>query len=135
MLRSRAQYDAITDKIIKCALEVHKELGPGLLESVYSACLYSALRKEGLEVQREVIIPIIYKGERVDKNLIIDLLVENEIILELKAVQDIIPVHEAQLISYLKISGKKLGYIINFNVVLLKQGIKRKINGSLDGVA
>jgi GxxExxY protein len=132
MLRSRAEYDAITGKIIKCAFEVHKELGPGLLESVYGACLYSALRKEGLKVQREVIIPIIYRGEWLDKNLVIDLLVENEIILELKAVQDIMPVHEAQLISYLKVSGKRLGYIINFNVVLLKQGIKRKINGNPD---
>jgi len=132
MLYTKTQYDAITDRIIKCAIEVHRELGPGLMESVYDVCLAESIRSSGLQVQRQLLVPVIFKGKQLDKEFIIDQLVENEIVLELKSVEAILPVHEAQLLTYLKLSGKKLGLLINFNVVLLKEGIRRRINGNLD---
>ncbi|HEX4876814.1 MAG TPA: GxxExxY protein [Chitinophagaceae bacterium] len=127
-------YNGITERIIKCAIEVHKELGPGLMESVYEVCLKSVLEKEGLSVKSQVVLPVCFKGEVLDKDFIIDILVEDLIIVELKSVELILPVHEAQLVTYLKLSGKKLGLLINFNVVLLKEGIRRRINGNLNAV-
>lgn len=127
-------YNSITERIIKCAIEVHKELGPGLMESVYEVCLKKVLEKEGLSVKSQVVLPVCFKGEVLDKDFIIDILVEDLIILELKSVEIILPVHEAQLVTYLKLSGKKLGLLINFNVVLLKNGIRRRINGNLNAV-
>lgn len=118
----------ITDLIINSAIKVHKVLGPGLLESAYEACLIYELRKTGIKVENQVGLPIYYDGIVLDVGYRIDLLVEDSVIVELKAVEKIIPIHEAQLISYLKLSGKKLGLIINFNVVLLKDGIKRMVN-------
>jgi len=132
MLYNKIQYDAITDRIIKCAIEVHRELGPGLMESVYDICLAEAIKNEGLRVKRQFPVPVIFKGKQLDKDFFIDQLVEDEIILELKSVEAILPVHEAQLVTYLKLSGKKLGLLINFNVVLLKNGIRRRVNGRLD---
>ena len=132
MFYNKLQYDSITDRIIKCAIEVHKELGAGLIESVYDICLAEAMRCEGLYVKRQCPVPVTFKGKQLDKDFIIDQLVENEIVLELKSVEKILPVHEAQLVTYLKLSGKKVGLLINFNVILLKEGIRRRVNGRLD---
>ncbi|MBK6937440.1 MAG: GxxExxY protein [Chitinophagaceae bacterium] len=125
-------YNSITERIIWCAIEVHKELGPGLMESVYEVCLKRILEKEGLSVKSQVSVPVCFQGEILDKEFIIDILVEDLIVLELKSVEVILPVHEAQLVTYLKLSGKKLGLLINFNVALLKDGIRRRINGKLN---
>lgn len=125
-------YNELSGKIIECCIEVHKELGPGLMESVYEICLISVLKKKNLKVERQVSLPVIFKGEKLAKEFIIDILVDDKIILELKSVELILPVHEAQLVTYLKLSDKKLGLLINFNVPLLTQGIKRKINGDLN---
>lgn len=124
-------YNKITSQIIESAIEVHKELGPGLLESVYEVCLVSAMRERGLYVQKQVVLPVHYKGEALDKEFVIDVLVNDLIVVELKSVEVILPIHEAQLVTYLKLSNKKLGLLINFNVPLLKEGIRRKINGNL----
>ncbi|HEX7846724.1 MAG TPA: GxxExxY protein [Chitinophagaceae bacterium] len=131
---SGQDYNTITGKIIKCAIEVHKELGPGLMESVYHVCLKRVMLRDGLNVKSQVILPVYFKGEQLDKEFIIDLLVEDSIVLELKSVEVILPVHEAQLVTYLKLANKKLGLLINFNVVLLKEGIRRRINGNLNSV-
>ena len=132
MIKDENWYNSITNRIIKCAIEVHKELGPGLMESVYEVCLKKLMIDEGLFVKSQVILPIVFKGSQLDKDFVLDLLVEDEIILELKSVEILLPVHEAQLVTYLKLSGKKLGLLINFNVALLKEGIRRRINGNLN---
>lgn len=132
MIKDENWFNSITNRIIKCAIEVHKEMGPGLMESVYEVCLKKLMVDEGLFVKNQVILPVIFKGVQLDKDFVLDLLVEDEIILELKSVEVILPVHEAQLVTYLKLSGKKLGLLINFNVVLLKEGIHRRINGNLN---
>jgi len=119
----------IASQIVNAAYEVHKELGPGLLESIYQICFVQELRNVGLIVEQQVMIPVIYKNQMLSKDFFIDVLVENEIVVELKAVEVLLPVHEAQLISYLKLADKKLGFLINFNVTLIKEGIKRRING------
>lgn len=134
MIKNEYWYNSITERVIKCAIEVHKELGPGLMESVYEVCLKSVMIEEGLFVKSQVILPVIFKGVQLEKDFVIDLLVEDEIVLELKSVEGILPVHEAQLVTYLKLSGKKLGLLINFNVALLKDGIRRRINGDLNSV-
>ena len=127
-------YNSITERIIRCAIEVHKELGPGLVESIYEVCLKKVLTNDGLNVKSQIVLPVYFKGEIPDKAFVLDLLVEDEIILELKALEFILPVHEAQLVTYLKLANKKLGLLINFNVVLLKAGIRRRINGDLNSV-
>ncbi len=127
-------YNSITERIIRCAIEVHKELGPGLVESVYEVCLKKVLTNDGLNVKSQLVLPVYFKGEILDKAFVLDLLVEDEIILELKSLEFILPVHEAQLVTYLKLANKKLGLLINFNVVLLKDGIRRRINGDLNSV-
>ena len=121
------QLNITTGKIVDCSIRVHKELGPGLLESVYEICLIKELIAVGLKVERQVYLPVIYRGEELDLDFRIDLLVENEIVIELKAIEGILPVHEAQLLTYLKLSQKKIGLLINFNVPLMKNGIKRMI--------
>ena len=126
------EYNSITSKIIGAAIEVHKELGPGLLESTYQACLNIEMLRRGLDVKSNLFQPIYFKGEQLDKNYIIDVLVDDEVILELKSVEAILPVHEAQLLTYLKLANKKVGLLINFNVPVLKDGIRRKINGNLN---
>jgi len=131
-MNSELTYNKLGTKIIDSAMQVHRELGPGLLESVYEVCLIEELRNRGLEVQCQVRLPIVYKGKELKKEFIIDLLVENKIVIELKAVEDLMPVHEVQLVTYLKLSGMKLGYLINFNVSLLKFGIRRRINGEIE---
>ena len=115
----------ITEKIIGAAIAVHKELGPGLLESAYEACLVYELAQNGLKVESQKSLPVSYRGVQVDCGYRIDLLVEDQIILELKSIEKLEPIHEAQLLSYLKLSGYKIGLLINFNVSLLKNGIRR----------
>ena len=119
----------ISKEIIGAAIEVHKELGPGLLECIYECCLIKELQKRGLKVKSQVPIPVFYKGDKLQKELRIDLLIEDKVIVELKAVEELKVIHEVQLVTYLKLTGKKLGLLINFNVPLLSQGIRRKING------
>ena len=124
-----AYLNSVSEKIIGAAIEVHKELGPGLLESVYEACLYHELKKQGVSVDCQVDLPIIYKGEITNKTYRIDMLVENCVIVELKSVDTVNPIHEAQLLTYMKLLNINLGLLINFNVELLKNGIKRRILG------
>ncbi|HAM98196.1 MAG TPA: GxxExxY protein [Marinilabiliales bacterium] len=123
------EYNRLSGIILHSSIEVHKEMGPGLLESVYEICLEEELIRRGIKCQRQVIIPLCYKGKELSKDFRIDILVENEIIIEVKAVEYILNVHEAQIISYLKISNKKLGFLINFNEALVKEGFHRFVNG------
>ena len=125
------EYNRITYQIIRCAMEVHRHLGPGLMESVYDFCLFQEIQNAGLKVERQKLLPVTYKGNVLEKDFYIDQLVENEIVLELKSIDGVLPVHEAQLLTYLKLSDRKLGLLINFNVPVLKDGIRRKINGNL----
>lgn len=118
----------LTDTIIGKAIEVHRRLGPGLLESVYQECLYFELLEEGLSVEREVIMPIVYKEVKLDHGYRIDLLVEDKVVIETKAVDDLTDVHKAQLLTYLKLGDYRVGLLINFHVKILKNGIKRIVN-------
>lgn len=119
--------NSISGAIVDCSIRVHKELGPGLLESVYEICLMKELIAQGLTVRKQVALPVYYKGENIGIDFKIDLLVEEEVIVELKAVENLLPIHEAQLLTYLKLSEMHLGLLINFNVKLLKDGIKRMV--------
>lgn len=121
--------DAITSGIIGAACNVHSALGPGLLECVYQLCLVHEFRKRGMRVRTQVAIPIVYDGLRLNGALRLDLLVEEEVIVELKATEGITPVHKAQLLSYLRLSGKRVGLLLNFNVVHMRFGIHRLVNG------
>lgn len=114
--------------IIGCATKVHSALGPGLLESAYEECLFYELKKEGLEVEKQKGMPLIYEEVKLDLGYRLDILVEEKVIVELKACEDLNDVHIAQILTYLKLSGCKLGLLINFNVPLLKKGIKRVVN-------
>jgi len=118
----------ITDKIISAAIAVHRELGPGLLESAYEACLVYELVQRGLSIEQQKTLPVIYRDVRVDCGYRIDLFVEKQVIVELKAVEKLEPIHKAQLLSYLKLSDCKVGLLINFNVKILKDGIHRIVN-------
>lgn len=118
----------ITGEILDAAIRVHTSLGPGLLESAYKACLAHELRKRGLHVDTEVKLPVEYDGIYLDIGYRLDMLVEELVIVELKSVDKLAPIHEAQLISYLKLSGRKVGLLINFNVLRLKEGFKRFVN-------
>ncbi len=119
----------ISGRVIEAAMKVHSALGPGLLESAYEACFLHELRKRGLQVVSQETLPLHYDGLTIDAGYRIDLMVEDSVIVELKAVEKVLPIHEAQLLSYLKLSNKKVGLLINFNVVHLKNGIKRIANG------
>lgn len=121
------QINKITEKIIGCAIEVHKQLGPGLLESTYEACLYYELLKAGLIVEKQVPMPLVYKEIRMEQGYRLDLIVEKDVIVEIKMTEAIADVHIAQVLTYLKLSGAKVGLIINFNVLRLTSGIKRLI--------
>ncbi len=122
----------LSNAIIGAAIEVHRELGPGLLESVYQECLRVELESMGYEVKTEVDLPLIYKGENTGKQFRIDMLVENIFVVELKAAEITKPLHEVQLLTYMKLAGIHMGLLINFNVPVLKEGIKRKINGRIE---
>ena len=115
----------ISGMIIGCAIEVHKVLGPGLLESAYEECLYFELQKAGLKVERQKPIPVVYKEIKLECGYRMDMIVENLIIIELKTVDAFLPVHEAQILTYMKFAEKNYGLLLNFNVTLLKNGIKR----------
>jgi GxxExxY protein len=119
----------ISGSIIDAAIAVHKALGPGLLESAYEACLLYELRKRGLQVEAQVALPVVYESVHLEIGYRIDLLVENAVVVELKACEAIAPVHRVQLLSYLKLSGKPLGLLLNFHVALMKDGIVRMKNG------
>ena len=115
----------ITEKIIGYSIEVHRHLGPGLLESAYEECLSFELKKAGLKVERQLPVPVIYKDIKLNCGYRIDLLVENHVIIELKTTEAFAPVHEAQILTYMKFANINIGLLINFNVTLLKNGIKR----------
>lgn len=119
--------EQIAKSIVNCIFNVHSNLGPGLLESVYELCLCQELKASCLKFQKQKEIPITYRGLKIDSGLRLDIVVEDRIILELKAVEDILPVHMAQLMTYLKLSNMHLGFLVNFNVPLIKDGIKRII--------
>jgi len=121
--------NALTKEIIGAAIEVHRVLGPGLLESAYEICLAEELVSRDFRVEQQVALPVQYKGKNLDAGFRIDLLVNNEVIVELKSVQKLEPIHEAQLLTYLKLSGIRLGLLMNFNVPVLKDGIRRMVYG------
>jgi len=119
----------IGDAIIASALKIHRALGPGLLESVYETCLLYELQKRGLLAQRQVLIPVRYEDFTIDNGYRVDLLVGDRVVVELKALEAILPVHRAQLLSYLRLGHFKLGYLLNFNVARMRDGIVRLVNG------
>jgi GxxExxY protein len=123
------QENEITDHIIGCAIRVHRNLGPGLLESVYVNCLILEFKRMGLKFEREKAVPILYDGEKLDCGFRLDLLVEDRIIIEAKSTESLEDIHVSQLLTYLRLSDRKIGLLINFNVKLLKEGIKRVKNG------
>jgi len=112
---------------INSAFKVHSELGPGLLESVYETCLNYEIKKSGLKVERQVVLPIVYDNRKLDDGLRLDLFVEKRLVIELKAVESLLPVHTAQVMTYLKLTQNRLGLLMNFNVPLIKNGIKRVV--------
>lgn len=117
--------DTVASKVVDAAFAVHTALGPGLLESVYELCLLHELKKRSLKVERQVSLPVVYDGLELDGGLRLDLVVENLVVVELKAVEMLPPIHKAQVLTYLKLSGRQLALLINFNAVLIKQGIQR----------
>jgi GxxExxY protein len=123
---SKEEYEKFGKIILDCAFEVHKELGPGFLESDYEECLVLELKNKGLKVENQVYLPVYYKGNRLEKSFRMDILVEGIIAIELKSTSGLYAIDECQLVSYMKLANIKLGYLINFNEVLLKDGIKRK---------
>ena len=128
-LAYRPNVNHITGLIISAAMKVHSALGPGLLESAYQACLVCELRKQGVRVQSQVTLPVVYDGVTIDLGYRMDLLVEDIVVVELKCVEAFNRVHEAQLLSYLKLGGKQVGLLINFHVAHLRNGIKRFVSG------
>lgn len=120
--------EKVAKEIVDAAVKIHKKLGPGLLESAYESCMEYELKKRGFSVSRQLVQPIQYEEITIDAGYRIDLLVENSVIIELKSVDQLAPIHTAQIITYLKLSGKTLGFLINFNVPLLKQGLKRVVH-------
>lgn len=125
---STNQIDRIAKEVVDAAFKVHSNLGPGLLESAYEACLAHELTKRGYRVERQKAQPMIYEGLEIEVGYRLDLLVEDLIIIELKAVEQLAPIHQAQLLTYLKLSSKQLGFLVNFNVPLIKDGIRRIAN-------
>ncbi len=122
----------VTEAIISVAVDVHRALGPGLLESAYEACMVYDLAKAGLKVEQQKPLPIVYRGIKLECAYRLDLMIDNEVIVEIKSVEKVLPIHQAQLLSYLKLSERKVGLLINFNVKILKNGIKRVVNNFPD---
>jgi len=129
--REKFEENEIANKVIGLGIEIHKELGPGLLESAYKECMYYKIGKSGLFVEKEKPMPLVYEGVKLDCGYRIDLLVEKRLVIEIKSVEALNDIHLAQTLTYLKLGNYKLGLLINFNVILLKDGIKRVINGTL----
>ena len=121
--------EAVARQIVDAAIKVHRALGPGLLESAYQACLAHELRTRGLRVECEVLLPVVYDGLQIDAGYRIDMLVQDCVIVENKAVEKLLPIYQAQLLTYLKLLDCRLGFLLNWNVPLMKQGIKRMVNG------
>ena len=130
-MTQRERLNSVTERIIGAAIQVHRTLGPGLLESAYSACLAFELGKQGLRVEQQKPIPLVYEEVKLECGYRADLIVENAVVVEIKAVEALAAIHEAQALSYLRLSGCKLALLINFKVVVLKDGIRRFINGTL----
>lgn len=130
-MTERERLNKITETIIGAAIKVHRALGPGLLESAYVACLAYELEKAGLSVEQQRPVPLIYEQVKLECGYRMDLLVEHSVVVEVKSVEALAPIHEAQTLSYLRLSGCKLALLINFNVVVLKDGIRRFINGTI----
>ena len=120
--------EEVARQIVDAAIKVHRALGPGLLESAYQKCLAYELRKRGLRVECEVLQPVIYEDVRIDAGYRVDMLVEDCVIIENKTVEKLLPIHQAQLLTYLKLRDCRLGFLLNWNVPLMKQGIKRMVN-------
>ena|SRR5690349_24449618 len=127
-MEEKDRLDQVTRRIIGAAIEVHKTVGPGLLESACQACLAFELRERGFTVEEQKPLPVVYKKVQLDCGYRMDLLVENEIVVEIKAIEQLAPIHDAQLLSYLRLSGKQVGLLINFHVRVLKNGLKRIVN-------
>ncbi len=126
---TEAELNALSKQVLNAAFNVHKALGPGLLEAAYSSCFAYELLQQNLSFEREVPVPLIYAGTKfADVGYRMDYLIERSLVIELKAIDAIAPVHEAQLVSYLRLSGHRLGLLINFNVALLRDGIRRRVN-------
>lgn len=125
MIRPYTEIEGLTGRVIRCAIEVHRQLGPGLLESVYKECLCAELKADNVAIESEVSIPLDYKRRRLASKLRVDLWIGRLVIVEVKAVEALRPIHESQLITYLKLTGSPAGLLINFNEVLLKHGLKR----------
>lgn len=121
------ELEAIGRNVLDAAFVVHREFGPGLLESTYEHCLAHALTNRGHKVDRQLTLPVVFEGLTLDAGYRLDLIVDDEVIVEVKAVEALAPVHDAQLITYLRLARRRLGYLINFNVALLRQGIRRRI--------
>jgi GxxExxY protein len=128
-------FNEITEQVIGACIEIHRQLGPGLLESAYEECLCFELSQRGIRFERQKPLPVKYKSVNLDCGYRLDLVIEGKIILELKTVEHLLPIHEAQLLTYLKLSGLTLGLLINFNVPVLKNGIKRIANNFIDSSA
>ena len=126
--KSIVDSNQLSNKIIGAAIEVHKALGPGLLESAYEECLFQELELRGLHYERQKPLPVVYKGNKLDCGYRLDVVVENAIVLELKSCEKIEPIYEAQILTYLKLSGLHLGLILNFNVSMMRDGIKRVVH-------
>jgi len=131
-MSEKEELNRITQNIIGAAMEVHKNLGPGLLESTYEACVVYELLQLGLQVEQQKPLPLVYKQVALDCGYRLDILVEGKVVVEVKSVDTLLPIHEAQLLSYLKLTGFKVGLLINFNVKALKDGIMRKVNNFPD---
>ena len=130
-MTERERLNKITETIIGAAIHVHRVLGPGLLESAYAACLAYELGKKGLAVDQQKPVPLVYEEVKLECGYRMDLLVERSVVVEVKSIEALAPIHEAQTLSYLRLSGCKLALLINFNVLILKDGIRRFINGTI----
>ena len=127
-MQEKDRLDSITRRIIGSAIEVHRNLGPGLLESAYETCLAYELRQIGFKVEEQKALPVLYKAVKLDCGYRLDLLVEDSVIVEVKAIESLNPIHDAQLLSYLRLADKRVGLLINFHVRVLKNGVKRLVN-------
>jgi len=127
-MNEKEELDNITETVIDIAIGVHRTLGPGLLESAYERCMVFDLAQTGLKVEQQKPLPIVYRGMKLECGYRLDLLIEEKVIVEVKAIEKLLPIHKAQLLSYLKLSGCKVGLLINFNVKMLKDGIQRVVN-------
>lgn len=127
-MKTNEQIERIATQVVDAMITVHRELGPVLLESTYQACLSHELRSRGIEVKRELALPVMYRGLQIEAGYRIDMLVDDCVVIENKSVQALAPIHEAQLLTYLKLADHRLGFLVNWNVTLIKDGIKRMVN-------